>query len=209
MAFGDRFTPAAWGTLGDIGTQWRLVSFHERPPPTWERFWADHRKYWGVDAPEGRKSRPWFWATYTEHSFLEKAREEHEKLVLYYKQWNGYCQIGETVAVVPLSPSSIALSKNWRGSISDHVDIEIELYRAHVAFIIPSSYVCEVYSYGTITVPRGSIPQQMGESAGSRRVRHNRSSFFRTQSFDVRLDAAACRIAIWDATFDISGRKDA
>ncbi len=209
MAFGDRFTPATWTALDGIGTQWRLLSFSQRTAPTWEKYWSDHREYWGIDDPEARKFRPWFWETYSPESFLANAREEYEVSVNHYQCWNGLCKVDETVEVIPISRSVIILSKDWKGQVSDHSDLEVEIYQAHFALLIPTTFACEIFSYGTITIPLGSVPHQMGERAGSHRIRHNQAKFNKPQSFKIAHDQAAGRIKLWDAEFQICNHSQA
>jgi hypothetical protein len=163
----------------------------------------EHRKYWGVDDPSARKTRPWFWETFTEQSFLAKAQLEHSKLIEHYKKWNGLCVVGETIAVIALTPTSRALSKNWTGQICDHTDLEVELFRRYAAFLLPSAYECRIYSYGTITVLPGSMQAQMGERVGSSRIRHDRAGFSHEQDHRIALEEGAQRIRVWDATFEV------
>ena len=209
MSFGDWKRTARWTSLGHIGNQWRLVSFTAQRPPSWERYWAEHREYWRVDDPEGRKTRPWFWETFTEESFLARARVQYASLLEHYKRWNGLCKVGEVIAVIPLSPRALALSRDWKGSISDHSDLEVELHRTYSAFLIPATFECSIYSYGTITVLPGSMEVQMGERVGTSRIRHDQAGFSRSQDHSVVLDASRDRIRIWDALFEVQHRKTA
>ena len=207
MSFGYRKSESPWSALGDFGTQWRLHSFQDKQPPSWDSFWTDHRKYWRVDDPEGRKTRPWFWETFTEESFLTKARIEYEKLIDYYKHWNGLCKKGDVVSVIETSPTKIILSKNWKGSISDHSDLELSLYRTYTAFFVPDSFECSILSFGTITVQPGSIEAQMGERVGSDRICHDRASFTQSKDYRVEFDGVNGSMKIWDALFYVLNEK--
>jgi hypothetical protein len=203
MSFGDRKSTARWTSLGDIGSEWRLISFSERQPPSWERYWSEHREYWAVDDPEGRKTRLWFWETFTEESFLAKARLQYANYVEYLKHWSGLCKVGEVIAVIPVSPTTVVLSRNWSGSISDHSDLEVVLYQTYRTFLIPAGFECSIYSYGTITVLPGSMEAQMGERVGSSRIRHDRGGFTRAQNRGMAFNPSEGCVKIWDALFEI------
>jgi hypothetical protein len=116
--------------------------------------------------------------------------------------WNGLCVIGESVEVVRIAPNAFVLSKNWQGVISDHSDLElwlkeqVTIWRRHIR------YCCEIYSFGTITVPRGSVEASVGEPVGSSRVSHRRgSSPDRNEA--VQLNMNDHTIQVGDALFRI------
>ena len=207
MSFGYRKSKAAWSGLGDFGARWRLRSFQEKQPPSWDAFWKAHREYWRVDDPEGRKTRPWFWEAFTEETFLAKARIEYEKLVQHYKHWNGLCEKGETVSVIETSPTTIVLSKNWKGGVSDHSDLEITLFRTYSLFLIPKDFECSIFSFGTVTVQPGSIEAQMGERVGSDRICHDMASFTQSEDYGVEFDGAVGQVKVWDAVFELQNEE--
>jgi len=210
MAFGDRHPPTSWRAFSDLGSQWRLLSFAERKPPTWESFWQDHRKYWGVDDPAARSTRPWFWKIFTEESFLEKAKVEYKNLVMHYSRWCGSIPVGRPVQVVLLASSRIVLSMDWKGEISDHEDLDLHLYREHKAFILPGKFVCEIFSYGTQVTLATDEEVIIGRAKpGSRRVQHSKAKPFGPQDYTVSFNAANAQITVWDACFQTSANKDA
>jgi hypothetical protein len=192
-----------WESLGELGCKWRLASFDQRQPPTWEKYWADQREYWCVDKPDGRNTRPWFWKTFTEESFLADAKMGYAKLVDYYKHWNGLCTIGDSVEVVRVAPDTIVLSKKWSGAIADHSDLEIELYRDFSWLVLPVGFSCSIHSFGTVTVLPGSAEAMMGERVGSSRVAHDRSTRASNQDLGVSFNPSERIVRLWDARFEV------
>ncbi len=114
------------------------------------------------------------------------------------------CGVGETVQVIPICWNVIALSKNWKGVVSDHSDKEIWLKEEKTFLRRHVRYCCEVYSFGTLYVPGGGIEEEMGERPGTSRVSHQ---FGRTASSDptVTLNSGEKSIGIADACFRIVG----
>ena len=194
---------AQWASLGELGSKWRLKSFDQRQPPSWEKFWIDHRKYWCVDEPDGRKTRPWFWETFTEDSFLAKAKVGYSELVDYYKHWNGLCTIGDSVEVVRVAAETIVLSKQWAGAIADHSDLEIELYRNFAWLVAPLGFSCSIHSFGTVTVLPKSAEALMGERVGGSRVAHDRSAPGPSQDLSVSFNPSERIVRLWDARFEV------
>lgn len=202
--FSNIFSDLAWDKLGRIGQQWQLVRFSEKSPPPWESYWAEQRKYWSADATDMTRIRHYFGETDTEQNLLNDSRKKYKEFKEYLLHWNGLCKIGEVVQVIPLQSNVIALSKNCKREVSDHSDLEIWLkeektfLRSHVRFC------CEIYSFGTIVVPKGGIEAAMGERVGSSRVSHLRgNSTDRNES--VILKSAEGILSISDAHFRIIG----
>lgn len=208
MSFGDRFLPAEWQTFGELGSYWQLLSFEEKKPPIWEQFWRDHRKYWGVDDPAARRTRPWFWETFTEESFLAKAEAEYQKLVIHYSRWLGAIALRQPVQVIRLAANRLVLSMEWKGKISDHTDLDLHLYRKHKIFLIPEDFVCDIFSYGTlVTLPDSEEVIIGAASPGTQRVQHNKATVFGEQNYSVSYERTSGLLRIWDATFQTNAQK--
>lgn len=196
--FGTIFSDISWDKLGNIGKQWGLISFPEKSPPTWESYWADERKYWGADEPDKKRVRLYFGEHNTEKNLLAKCKKRYAEFKEYLLHWNGLCKIGEIVHVIPIEANVIVLSKNWKGEISDHSDLEIWLkeektfLRRHVRFC------CEIYSFGTIVIPKDSIEAQMGEPVGSSRVSHQHG-----KNKKITFSPSESIVSISDAKFNV------
>lgn len=198
------FREIAWDALGQIGSSWELISFAEREPPTWEAYWSDERKYWDADNPDKRRVQLYFGDINTEETLLSASKKKYEELKQYMLHWNGLCKRGETVQVIPIESAVVALSKNWKGAVSDHSDLELVLKEERKFFGKHVRFCCEIYSFGTRVVSRGSIEAQMGEPVGSFRVSHRRGST-PDKNEPVVFNIREGIIAVSDAKFRVMG----
>lgn len=190
-----------WKQLGDIGRRWELLQFDQREPPTWDDFWATQRAYWHADSPDKRRVQLYFGTDNTEANLLAKTQKGYVDFCEHLLKWHGVCKIGEVVDAVVTLPNTIVLSKEWHGEIRDHTDVEIELSEER-RFFFRTRYCCEMFKYGTVTIPAGSVEAQMGERVGSSRIsRRIGSSQSRIET--VRYDAAMRTVSIDDAVFRI------
>jgi len=162
-----------WSKLGPIGSRWRLEAFAPLTPPSWDEFLAEERRYWGADSANKARFHSYFGMEDPEAVFLEQTRKRYANLVQHRRRWKGLCEVGEIVQVIEIAPNVVVLSKNWKGQVSDHSDLEIWLKEERTRFLLKRvRFCCESYSFGTIVVPRGSLPNLIGEAAGSSRVSH-------------------------------------
>lgn len=171
---GTIFKDVAWEKLGVIGKKWELISFPKKTPPTWNSYWSDQRQYWGADEPSKKRVQHYFGAENTEENLLADSKKEYEEFKEYLLRWNGLCKVREVVQVIPRESNVIVLSKNWKDEISDHADLEVWLKEEKTFYWRHIRFCCEIYSFGTRFVPKGSIEAQMGEPVGSFRVSHRR-----------------------------------
>jgi len=171
--FENRFIEGDWKNLGNIGSKWKLINFSERNPPTWESYWKDEREYWDADREDKSRVEHYFGKENTEENLLKKCRKGYKNFTDHLKKWNGLCKVGEIVDIIRLESNIIALSKNWSGEVKDHDDLVIRLLNEKTFYGKHVQFRCKILSYGTIVVPKGSLPNQMGEPAGSSRTTHS------------------------------------
>ena len=202
--FSNHFSMIPWVNLGQIGSKWQLLRFDESAPPTWERYWAEQREYWGADDKNKARVQHYFGETNTEENLLADSKKKYDEFREYLFHWNGLCKVGEKVQVVPIEPNVIALSKNWKGQVSDHSDLEVWLKEETALFFKHVRYCCEIYSFGTITVLPGSIEAGMGERVGSSRVSHRKGKF-PDRNETVELHSNDQTVTVGDAVFRIVG----
>lgn len=200
---------AKWASLGDFGRQWRLLSFSARQPPTFHQYLLDQREYWGADNPDQQRLKLYFGDTNTEENFLTKTKAGYESYCRHLEAWCGVLRPNDIVQVVVLSPSTLVLSHNWLGEVQDHVDLILELEREVRFFVVPSRFRCEIRTLGTVTVPKGSIMEQMGERAGSSRISNKAANFFGTEDDTVNYYPHEQRIQVHDARFLVLANSDA
>jgi len=193
-----KFREVAWGGLVPVRGSWKLTTLSDHDPPAWDAFWYDERKYWGADAPDKHRFHSFFGNDNAEEHFLRSCKQKYEDLKLYMHLWNGLCKRSELVQVIEIDPSVIVLSRNWMGAVSDHSDLELVLQEERALFGRHVRYCCDVYSFGTRVVPKGSIEAQMGEPVGSFRVSHRRATQ-ETVVFSPRTNSVSIR----DATFEV------
>lgn len=196
--FGTIFSDISWNKVGNIGAQLRLLSFSEKQPSTWESYWTDQRKYWGADEPDKKRVSFYFGEHDTEQKLLADSKKKYSEFKEYLLHWNGLCKIGEVVQVILREANITVLSKNWKGEISDHSDLEIWLKEEKTFIRRHIRYCCEIYSFGTRVIPRGSIEAQMGEPVGSFRVSHQHG-----KNETIEFDSGKGTLTISDAKFHI------
>lgn len=190
-----------WKQLGDIGQRWELIRFDQREPPTWDEFWATQRAYWHADSPDKRRVQLYFGTENTEANLLTKTQKGYVEFCEHLLKWQGVCKVGEVVDAVVTLPNTLVLSTEWQGQIRDHTDVEIELSEER-RFLLHTRYCCEMFKYGTFTIPAGSVEAQMGERVGSSRIcRRIGSSQNRIET--VQYDAASRTVSIDDGVFRI------
>jgi hypothetical protein len=190
-----------WERFGEIGRRWELLQFDQRKPPSWAEFWATQRAYWNADSPDKRRVQLYFGTEDTEANLLAKTQKGYVDFCDHLLKWHGVCKVGEKIDVVLTHPNIIVLTKEWQGEIRDHTDVEIELSEER-RFLFHKRYCCEMFTYGTITIPAGSIEAQMGERVGSSRIsRRLGSSKNRIET--VGFDRALRTVAIDDAVFKV------
>jgi hypothetical protein len=170
--FNNSMIDFAWDSFFPTGSQWRLLKFNIRFPQGWKEYEADARKYWGADSPDQQRFTRYFGEQNTEETFFKKTQMQYAEYVDHVRKWEGLCYVNESVQVITLEPHVIALSKDWKGTISEHSDLEIWLkeertwHRRHIR------YCCEGYKFGTIYVPHDGIEAKIGERPGQSRVAH-------------------------------------
>jgi hypothetical protein len=191
-----------WARLGQVGTVWRLLEFDESQPPTWESYWADQRKYWGADKQDRNRVELYFGKEQTEENLLRKAKDGYEKFCEYLHLWNGLCALGDELSVIPQQPNVIVLTKDWKGEIADHSDLEVWLKQQRDFLVFRKRFCCEIYSFGTLVIPEGSIEAQMGEKPGTQRISHRKGKE-RDKNETITLIPAQNRIQVSDALFQI------
>lgn len=114
--------------------------------------------------------------SYNAHLHLKETPDQWLKRYRSYKDHSerfcGLCKVGEVIEAVLLQRNVLLLTKKWGGQAArkDHSDIEVWLKREVSLFSL--SCICEIYNFGTLTVPKNSIENRMGEPAGSWRVSH-------------------------------------
>ncbi len=197
----NHLSKSPWAKLGQIGNQWQLLHFEESAPPAWDEYWAEKREYWGADDKDKARIQHYFGKTNTEENLLADSKEEYEEFKAYLLHWNGLCKTGERVQVIPIEPNVIVLSKNWKGQVSDHSDLELWLKEEKAFFLKHVRFCCEIYSFGTITVMPRSIEAAIGERVGSSRVSNREGKYPGRET--VKLNSNDQIIAIGDAVFQI------
>lgn len=193
---------SSWKAFAPVGSEWTLRSFDEHRPPPWEKYWADQREYWGADNPDKQRVQLYFGADDTEANLLRKSRAGYADFCAYLKKWHGLCEVGDKIEVVPIQRNVLVLSTDWKGEVSDHSDLEVWLNRRLFQMARTKRFFAEIYSFGTIVVPRGSIEHQMGERPGKSRVSHRQGSNPDKEE-SVVYSAPSSEIQIGDAVFSI------
>jgi hypothetical protein len=201
---GSFFKDVGWRKLGLTGGQLELVSFAQTAPPSWESYWAKERAYWRADDPDKKRVQLYFGAERTEENLLAESKEKYESFKEYLLHWHGLCKIGESVQAVLLEHNVIALSKNWTGRVADHSDLEVWLKEEKTFYWRRKRFCCEIYSFGTLVVPEGSVPAQMGEKVGTFPVSH-RQGESRDKNETVAFNRAGSMVLLGDAKFRIVG----
>lgn len=164
-----------WSQLCEIGKKWQLLNFIRSSPESWEDYWIYEREYWDADSEDKSRLQLYFGKENTERNFLNKTKKRYEEYVIYLSLWKGLCRVGEIVKVILLEKNVIALSKDWRGKVSDHSDLEIWLKEEKFLFK-HLGYCCDVYNFGTIYVPHNSLEELMGERPGKWGVSHKKGT---------------------------------
>lgn len=193
-----------WAKLGKIGSKWQLLRFDESTPPTWDKYWAEQREYWGADDKNQARVQHYFGETNTEKNLLADSKNKYGEFKEYLLHWNGLCKVGEIVQVIPIEVNVIALSKNWKGQVTDHSDLELWLKEEKALFLKHVRFCCEIYSFGTIVVLPGSIEASMGERVGPSRVSHRKGKF-PDRNETVKLNSNDLTVAVGNAVFRIVG----
>lgn len=186
-----------WSKIGLIGSEWQLISFTEKIPPKWEKYWVEQRAYWGADAEDRGRFEFYFGKSNGEKKFLEKTQQGYQSFVEFLKYWNGLCKIGENIQVVNFDNNVIVLTKNWVGSVQDHSDLEVWLKQKYLYSLFPKDFWCEIYSFGTIS-GETIHPFEQGSNGKDKRVSHQKGKDER-----VVLDLETKTIQISDAVFRI------
>lgn len=192
-----------WQRLGEIGRRWELLRFDQRTPPPWHEFWATRRAYWHADSLDRTRVELYFGTDNTETNLLAKTRNEYASFCDYLLKWHGVCKIGEIVDAVLTQPDTIVLSGQWQGRIRDHVEVEVEL-KEERRYLIHKRDCCEIFTYGTVTIPAGSVEAQMGERVRSSRISRRLSSR-RDRIETVVYDRDLRTVSIDDAIFRVVG----
>lgn len=195
-------TKCSWSKIGDIGKRLILQSFDVPSPPIWEKYFKDHLKYWNFDDPKLVRAKRFLGDDITLEKFEKKERKEFEKYKDYRLHWNGVCKIGESVEVIPIEPDVIVLSKNWKGEVSDHSDLEIELKQERGFMFRHIKHLCVIYSFGTLAgVEKGDINNQLGEAVrGDTRISHKKGM---SEEQEMPVIHSGNTIKIRDAVFKI------
>ena len=201
---GTIFKDIAWEKLGAIGKKWELIAFPQKPIPTWDSYWSDQRENWGADEPDKKRTQLYFGVENTEEHLLADSKKKYEEFKEYLQYWNDLCKVGEVVQVISRETNVIVLSKNWKGEISDHADLEVWLKEERKLYWRHIRYCCEIYSFGTSVVLKGSVEEQMGEPVGSFRV-SNRRGESRDKNETITFNQQERIVCISNARFHIVG----
>lgn len=187
-----------WSRFSVVGVKWLLVSFAERMPQPYSQYISKEREYWGADRTDQRRFQHYFGSKNTEENFRRKYKAKYEEYCEHLSHWKGLCKVGEAVQAVSLQKNVIALSKSWSGSVRNHSDLELWTKKEIDIKKFGASYICEIYSFGTITVPYGSDFHRMGEAPGSSPVSHCHGKEVSVRMFDSSISICW---EIGDATF--------
>jgi hypothetical protein len=196
--FGKIFFDRFWNSIGEIGSSWQLLNFEIKTPMSWEKYWQDKLVYWtenkehfqyifGYDNPEKK--------------LLEQCKNEYKSYKESCLKWNQLCKVGEKIQIIHFYPNSIVLSKNWKGEVSDHSDLELCLKEEKFLLFKHIRFCCEIYSFGTLTI----LPEEeriAGVRAGDYR-RANRLGDTPDRNETVSIFNNGRNIKISDAVFAI------
>jgi hypothetical protein len=146
-----------WDELStELGSKWRLKSFNEQSPPSWEKYLESKIDYWDADKPSSKRFQYYFGDRGGYDGFVQYQREKYSKYVDSYKQWNELCKIGELVDV-SVSYCHLYLSRNWTGKLkANNSDLDIVLQSVGESRLFGFGkyehhhYACDIYQYGTI-----------------------------------------------------------
>ena len=168
----------------------KLLDFNAGREPIWEEYLKDQRKNYGADLPDQKRFRHFFGDVDTEQHFLQEIQKRFIKYAEYCKHWKGLCRLGEVVEVIRYKENfEIVLTKNWTGTLQDHVELLVELHEEKTFLRKHIRYFCDIWSTGTIGTGQGPIhplDKLMGVEPGFQQKIWNRQGLGVRISFDKR-----------------------
>lgn len=130
---------------------------------------------------EQAKTYEWFlWRDLEGQALEDELRRRFKRYCDYYELFEGCCLMGESVQVIPTDDTRILiLSKNWKGTFSDHSDLELHLSGvSKFPLFFEVRHMVTIFSSGTRFVPRGGIEERCGgESPGYHKISHKRREY--------------------------------
>jgi len=137
---------------GIIGRQAKLIYFKEKEIKNYE----DFKNYY-------LRTYPKIYRQYSDKKFIKEYNDHLE----YSKKFNGCCKLNETIEIVPTKrPDIIVLSKDWKGKITYHADLEVRLRKDYKFPFLNNKLICEFFEYGRIYIPEND-PLALLEGSGS------------------------------------------
>ncbi len=192
-----------WEKLGKIGNHWKLLNFNEEPTPIWEEYCFNYLQRSinkDTNSEDLDKTK----------KLVNDCKDKYNKHLNHISHWNGLCKKGEIVQVVHVDPYVIILSKNWKGEISDHSDLEIWLAGKQSFLNRHINYQCEIYNFGTLSITEDSPEVLIGSAEpGDYKISHRVGSYlwlYREKNKSkqtVFLNSENKTIKIEDALFQI------
>jgi len=172
----------AWG---EVGTSWKLHSFKECHPPTWDGYLNEQRAYWGTRIT-GRGSENFSW-TGSEEKWLEYTRRGYENYVVHCSKWHGKFSKGELIPVLRTEgKNTIKLCIVKNEMTTWHNTIELWLCK-EVSFFPPDSELkWELYTFSTLVDHHGRP-----------------TNYWKQGTPSVAFSKNGSKVSIGDASFEI------
>jgi hypothetical protein len=136
---------ASWPRLPE---QWKLVELKIDEPDDFDKYSLDQLK-WNAKSYEGIEPI----------SIPRKLRKEYDGYVEHHKKFYGCCGVGEIVELIRLEGNAVLLTKKWDGQEKRKGHSDLELWLRLNVSVLKKSFSCEVYSFGTVFVPRGGMEE--------------------------------------------------